>query len=237
MISLHVPPFLRSSVAGLLACAWQLPCIGAGTMDAPAADVAPPLVVPPALPEGGGYIALGDALRVQGQSVHAWALDAPGAPADVAMWLTQRQPALRDLWVMPDAILLAGVANGVHWTARLADAGAGRTWGTLSVLALERDPAPPPAAWRLPGGRLQFELRSREDRAELIQQIWTHATPPVLLETRLAGELAADGWREAAPRETDVAMQAWVRGRMTLSVAIVPFEQGSGVTAIVRIGA
>jgi hypothetical protein len=252
----------------------------------------PAFAIPPALPPGGNYTPLGDAMRIQGQPISAWIFNAPGSLSDIASWLTKRQPALRDLWVMPGSVVLAGIADGMQWVARLSDAGDNRTRGTISVLAMShgaksaegsdvRDGARDPGAvrgiarvagqdrvtpdvapgWRLNGGKLHFDLRSRDKDAVTIEQIWTHAAPPLRLSKKLRGDLVADGWHsvgmdamgmgamdmgatgtDATGTDATDAMDArhaihyWSRGGTTLSLTIVPLDLGSGVTAILRIG-
>jgi hypothetical protein len=214
--------------------------------------------LPPVLPAGGSYVPLGEALHIQGQPVSAWVIDAPGTVPDIASWLTARQPALRDMWVMPGAAVLAGMAGGTHWAARLFEAN-GRTRGTISALPVaggmgsqnggaDRALAghPPAAragmvsaepAWTLKGGHLRFELRMREGTATVIEQVWTHDEAPADLGKRLARDLAADGWRPAASQDpTSTRMEnRWSRGHLSLSTIIVPLDKGSGVTAVMRI--
>ncbi|OZI23640.1 hypothetical protein CAL26_09380 [Bordetella genomosp. 9] len=253
------PPLLpRSAIVGLLAGAGVLPwpysphtahaapathamhaMAGAARWQAAHLPMAPP-----ALPPGSRFIPLVDGMSIQGLSLSAYVFEAPMPPADLAAWLTARQPALRDLWIMPDAVVLAGIADGLHWVARMSDAGAGRTRGTISALPTERHVASPDPSgrgdpvqavpWQLPGGRLLFELRSRDDDAMVVQQVWTHGSAPLPLGEKLARELAREGWTAAGG---DAARQRWTRGRVTLLVTIVPLDPGSGVNAVVRIGA
>ncbi|ARP81067.1 hypothetical protein CAL12_09570 [Bordetella genomosp. 8] len=264
------PLLLRSTIVGLLAGAgvlpWPYPSHVAHAThathlapDAVRTQAAPPSLALPTLPPGSRFIPLGNGMFIQGLSMWAYAFEAPMQPADLATWLTARQPALRDTWVMPDAVVLSGIAEGVHWVARMSDVGAGRTRGTISALPTARHiaspdpsgsaggersvagaagaasgPAVQAASWRLPGGHLQFELRSLDDDVMVVQQVWTHASAPLVLGERLARELERDGWREAGG---GAARQQWTRGRVTLLLTIVPLDQGSGVNAVVRIGA
>jgi hypothetical protein len=224
----------------------------------------PTFVLPPALPAGGHYSPLG-ALHIQRQLVSAWVFEAPGSVPEIMSWLSARQPALRDLWITPGVAVLAGFADGMHWAARLSDTGGGRTRGTISVLPMKQDPesvgngdvrrgfpthgptamparradAPQTKApWRLKGAGLRFEVRSRDEGAEIVEQIWTHGAPPRDLGRMLARDLMADGWRQSeTPAFASVQGSGqWSRGPMSLSVVIVPLDGGSGVTTILRIG-
>jgi hypothetical protein len=186
-------------------------------------------------------------MRVQGYPVSMWLLDAPGALPDIASWLSARQPALRDLWVLPGAILLAGTADGMHWAARLSEVEGGRVRGAVSALHTEEHAPSAPAfsGWRLAGGKLHFEFQSRDEGALVVEQIWTHELPPAALRKWIFGQLLAAGWRPADPQgmalDEAVAQGAapyrWSRGRMTLSATLVALDAGSGITAIVRIEA
>ncbi|AOB30797.1 hypothetical protein AKI39_08965 [Bordetella sp. H567] len=266
---------LAAAIGGLAPIAWHPSCTAHALPAVVSASV-----TPPALPPGGGYTPLGESMRVQGLPVFVWLLDAPGSLRDIASWLSARQPALRDLWVRPGAIVLAGIAEGMHWAARLSDAGAGRTQGTISAMPVDVDAAygsrigtlaagaagggvgaagagrgsanPGPLAdpaWRLPGGQLHFEFRSRDEAASIVEQIWTHAVSPADLRKQLVRELLAAGWRPAdsgapgpgasaiAGAAAPPAAQSWSLGRRTLSLIIVPLDRGSGITAVTRIGA
>jgi hypothetical protein len=195
--------------------------------------------LPPALPPGGNYAPLGEALHIQGQAMSAWVFDTPGSVPDVASWLTARQPALRDMWVMPGAAVLAGTAGDMQWAARLFDAGGGRTRGILSALSLSAA-APTSSAgsrWRPKGAQLRFELRSREESAMVVEQVWTHDAPPATLSRQLYSQLLAEGWQQADARDPSSGQTArdWSRDRMNLSMVIVPLDQGSGITTVLRI--
>lgn len=196
---------------------------------------------PPVLPEGGRYEPLGKALRIQGQQVSAWAFDAPGSVPELADWLSRRQSALRDLWVTPYGVVLAGMDADVQWAARLFEAGNGRTRGTVSALSLRtnamadgpRDRAAT-AAWRLRGGKLLFELQSRDTGEIVLEQVWSHASAPPDLHKSLQRELNAEGWTRGVHAHAPVVQQ-WVRGRARLSAHIVPLDGGSGVTVVLRL--
>lgn len=243
--------FLCLAVAGLATAAWHIPRAAARALPATA------MVAPPPLPPGGSYVPLGDGMRIQGLPVFVWLLDAPGSLRDIALWLTARQPALRDIWVAPGAVVVAGAAEGMHWAARLSDAGGGRTQGSISVLPVDAGPAAGIAGsrdlavagfgWPVPGGQLHFEFRSRDEGASVIEQVWTHGLAPAPLRQKLFDALAAGGWRAggadaggraARPTSAEAPQEAysWSRGRITLSTVIVPLDQGSGITAVVRIG-
>jgi hypothetical protein len=228
-LGLPAPPGLAGIAAGT-AVAWA---------GAPATDV-----VPPSLPPGGHYAALGTALRIQGRPLSAWVFEAPGSVPTVAAWLTEQQPALRDMWVLPGSAVLGGVEQGRHWVARLFDAGWGRTRGTISALPLGDMSVTPAAArpwqrpWQLKGGRLRFELQSRVAGETVFEQVWTHAAPAARLRRMLWRELRAQGWRQAPAADVSIGDpdQNWSRERLRLSLVIAPIGTGgSGVTAVLRV--
>lgn len=195
---------------------------------------------PPALPAGGIYASLGNDLQIQGQALSAWVFDAPGSVPDLAVWLSRTQPALRDMLVLPGNVILSGTSGAVQWAARLSDAGAGRTRGTLSALTLDAAHAArtPAVAWRLDGGHLHFELRSRDGEHAVVEQVWTHDAPPPELLRALRRTLAASGWREqAAAGEADAVPvhRIWSKRGVQLSVALVAAMPGSGVATVLRL--
>jgi hypothetical protein len=178
---------------------------------------------------------------MQGQPMAAWAFEAPGSVPAVAVWLSQRQPALRDLWVVPGSAVLAGMEGRRQWAARLFDAGWGRTRGTISVLPLHdafADPAPA-FAWRLNGGQLLFEFQSREDGGTVVEQVWTHAAAPSRLRNRVRRDLRAQGWRKVSAQDLAIGdgESCWSRANTRLSMVIAPLDDGSsGVTVVLRVG-
>jgi hypothetical protein len=199
-------------------------------------------VTPPPLPQGGVYEPLGADVRVQGQAVAAWVFDAPATVPDLVAWFSARQPALRDMWVMPGSAVLGGVEGALHWAVRLYDAGQGRTRGTFSALSLAdagraasmNDPGA--VGWRPKGADLQFELRLREDGHAVIHQVWTHALAPARVWRNTQDALAAAGWHAAAqtmPVEAGCGM--WSRSSTTLSVIVTAVGAGSGITTVLRI--
>jgi hypothetical protein len=124
----------------------------------------------------------------------------------------------------------------MHWTARLTDAGGGRIQGTISVLALRASSRRPVPAWRLPGGRLLVESRSREGSHRVSEQVWTHAAPPARLSAALHRRLAAAGWRTLpAGKAAGAGHHAWEKGRTRLLVAVAAVGTGSGVIAVLRV--
>jgi hypothetical protein len=222
----------------LLLCAFHA-CAG-NAVATPGATLAS--LTPPPLPYGGAYEPLGADIRVQGQAVAAWVFDAPATVPDMVAWFSERQPALRDMWVMPGSAVLGGVDGAVQWAARLFDAGHGRTRGTLSVLSLAdagRAPStndPAAMGWRPTGANLQFELRLREDGHTIIQRVWTHALPPARVWRDTKHTLAAAGWRVAAhaiPAAPGCGI--WSRSSSTLSVIVAALDAGSGITTVLRI--
>jgi hypothetical protein len=195
---------------------------------------------PPVLPPGGQYTPLSEVLRVQGQQVSAWVFEVPGITvAALAAWLTRQQPALSDIWVMPGSAVLAGIEGGRHWAARLFDAGSGRSRGTVSVMSLtEKSPntASPAHVWQLSGGHLHFELQFREDNGMVTEQVWTHTLRPASLWQALRRDLMAAQWQEKRGHDAlEVSgVHVWTRAQTHLSIFIVAWERGSGITTILR---
>jgi hypothetical protein len=191
-------------------------------------------VRPPALPPGGVYVSLGEDLRVQGQPMAAWFFDAPGRVGEVAEWLSKGQPALRDMLVVPGSAILSGTDGVRQWAARLSDDGSGRTRGTVSALSLlHRPAASAPLPWTPGGARLHFEIRSRENKQTVIQQIWTHAAAPAPLWRQLQASLQAAGWHETTA--ADAGARAWSKAAARLSVVVTSTSAGSGVVSVLHL--
>jgi len=219
---------LAAPIAALLAA----PAAASGstaprTLSAMAAPGAPPPVLPP----GGHYLSAGEQLQVQGQALSGWIFEAPGDIREIAKWLSQQLPVLRDLLVAPGLVVLSGMDAQSHWSARLTDGGRGWVQGTLSRLPLEQTPAARVAApWQPEGARLHFDVRWREARLAGAQQVWTHGATPGELRPRLRAALQREGWRAGA---TDAAFPGrWFKAAMQLSVVVVEQPPGSAIVTV-----
>ena len=195
--------------------------------------------VPPPLPPGGAYVALGQGLRVQNACVTAWALEAPGHAHQVAAWLSRSTPALHDLHVMPGTVILSGVAGGRLWVARLHEPRRGRTAGTVSTMSLvpplHRVPATPPL-WHPPGARLRFVTGSTEPgNVARTQRVWTHHFPPGQLWPRLLEALRDAGWSTGRAGLPDPSLHRYGifhRGAAQLQMVVSAAGAGSGIVTI-----
>ena len=195
--------------------------------------------VPPPLPPGGIYVALGRALRVQDACVTAWTLEAPGPAHQLAAWLSRSTPALHDLHVIPGTLILSGVADGRLWVARLYEPARGRTAGTVSAMTLASPMHPlraAPPLWHPPGARLRF-ISSAEQagNAARSQRVWTHPAPPGQLWPRLLAALRDAGWRPGQAATPDPLLHGYGvfrRGVAQLQVVLTAAGAGSGIVTI-----
>ncbi|WP_233235183.1 hypothetical protein [Bordetella sp. LUAb4] len=186
----------------------------------------------PVLPAGGRYLSAGEQLQVQGQPMTGWIFEAPGDIREIAKWLSNQLPALRDLLVAPGLVVLSGMDAQSHWSARLTDGGRGWVQGTLSHLPLDQESrAPlPPVPWQPEGARLHFDVRWREARVTGAQQVWTHGATPADLRQRLRVALQREGWRAS---EADTAFPGrWFKASAQLSVVVVEQPPGSAIVTV-----
>lgn len=206
-----------------------------GAADGPTPMTPPSLVVPvappPVLPPGGHYLSAGEQLQVQGQALTGWIFEAPGDIREIAKWLSNQLPVLRDLLVAPGLVVLSGMDAQAHWSARLTDGGRGWIQGTLSRLPLEQSPRPRLAApWQPEGARLHFDVRWREARVAGVQQVWTHGATPADLRPRLRAALQREGWRASA---TDAVLPGrWFKASTQLSIVVVQQPPGSAIVTV-----
>ncbi|WP_454690829.1 hypothetical protein [Achromobacter aloeverae] len=197
----------------------------------PAEMPALPGAPPPMLPPGGHYLSAGEALRVQGQAMSGWVFEAPGDIREIARWLSRQLPVLRDLLVAPGMVVLSGMDDQFHWSARLTDGGRGWTQGTLSRLPLRQPAARLSAApWQPDGARLHFDVRWREARRAGVRQVWTHGAAPAALRPRLRASLQGAGWRADEP-ETAFPGR-WSKASIQLSIVVVEQQAGSGIVTV-----
>jgi len=227
----------RSCSAALgigLLCIPALAChVHASSVPQPATDrtATSDAMAAPVLPPGGRYLSAGEQLQVQGQAMTGWIFEAPGDIREIAKWLSNQLPVLRDLLVAPGLVVLSGMDAQSHWSARLTDGGRGWVQGTLSRLPLEQSPVPMPAVpWQPEGARLQFDVRWREKRLAGAQQVWTHGATPANLRQRLRAALQRDGWRAS---ETDAIFPGrWVKASVQLSIVVVEQPPGSAIVTV-----
>lgn len=181
-------------------------------------------------PNGTVHESLGDDMRLYGLPVQIRVFDAPlGVPALIRA-LSDQQPGLADLRVLPGQAILSGMVNESLWLVQMEGLSEKRSVGSISILPVSPVivRSPPLPAWLPPGARLRFAFSVLEGSQRVTDDIWTHSLPPKQLRPLIHRNLAARGWTaQSSAHEESV----WRRKERRMRVDIYAVGAGSGVRA------
>ncbi len=203
------------------------------------------------LPAGALRERMADRVWLHGMPAQVWVFDAPQSPSALAKMLAKQQPALADLHVLPGQLILSGRVGDERWVAQLENAGADRTVGSLSAIAVRAAPSAYLPGWLPKGARVRSDVAVMESGVKVSDRIWQYALPPQKLAELLDAALRRTGWRPQAddPDSAGTAMAAsaatagqgvpsagagqwWARERERMKLWLVPLEGGSGLRAL-----
>lgn len=178
------------------------------------------------LPEGSTHALLADRVWLHGYPAQVLVFDAPADSRAVVRALTDQQPGLSDLNVLPGHLILSGWIDDQQWVAQMQSAGPSRTIGTVSSLRMAALPNPVMPVWLPEGARLRLDVAVMEAGVKVWERIWQHGLPPSRIVPLLKAALLRDGWRLEAD---DGALQSWARADQRMQVSLVPLDAGSGL--------
>lgn len=212
---------LRLALAGALACA-------AGMWPPPAAGAGPAALEALRLPAGSRREPLADAMWLHGMPARVQVFDAPLGVSDLVRFLSDQQPALADLRVLPGQAILSGRIGHEQWIVQMEGLGPRRTVGSISAADTRAVAGPPSPQWLPAGGRLRLDIAVRDGGVLVTERIWQYGEPPARLARRVAQGLKRAGWR---PLPAAGAPQWWTKGAARLRISLAPLAAGSGLLA------
>ncbi|KAG1256127.1 hypothetical protein G6F68_009920 [Rhizopus microsporus] len=160
-------------------------------------------------PEGSRHAVLAERLWLYGQAAQVVVFDVPMKAPDLVRVLSGQQSALADMNVLPGHLILSGQIGDEQWGAQMADAGPGRTVGSISSLRLRASPASPAPAWLPEGARLRLDVAVMDKNVRVSERIWQHAMTPTRMMSVLDTGLLREGWQRL---RGDGDAQSWARG-------------------------
>lgn len=189
-------------------------------------------------PAGSSHAWLADQLWLHNQPTRVLVFDVPTPARELIRALTEQQPALMDLNVMPGLLLLSGRVGDERWVVQmqtLIDSkseatghrkSGGRTVGSIASVPLTSSIGAPSPAWLPTGSRLRLDVAVKDAGVTVSEHIWQHVLPPAQLATELEAGLQREGWRR---QSVAGAMQWWGLNDRRMQILLVPLETGSGL--------
>lgn len=202
------------------------------------------------LPAGALRERMAERVWLHGMPAQVWVFDAPQSPSALAKTLTTQQPALADLHVLPGQLILSGRVGDERWVAQLENAGADRTVGSLSAIAVRAAPTAHLPRWLPKGARVRSDVVVMESGVKVSDRVWQYALPPQKLASLLDAALRRTGWMPQGDPDSEGAAMAvsgararrgaasagagqwWARERERMKLWLVPVEGGSGLRAL-----
>lgn len=202
------------------------------------------------LPAGAQRERMAERVWLHGMPAQVWVFDAPQSPSALAKTLTTQQPALADLHVLPGQLILSGRVGDERWVAQLENAGADRTVGSLSAIAVRAAPTAHLPRWLPKGARVRSDVVVMESGVKVSDRVWQYALPPQKLASLLDAALRRTGWMPQGDPDSEGAAMAvsgatarrgaasagagqwWARERERMKLWLVPVEGGSGLRAL-----
>lgn len=179
-------------------------------------------------PEGSRHDMLADRIWLHGLPAQVLVFDSPVAVPDLIRDLSTQQPALVDLNVLPDQIILSGWVDDMQWAVQLQAAGPSRTVGTVSTLRMNSVPGLATPAWLPRGAIPRLDLAVQEKGGKVSDRIWQLALPPARLGPLLHGALRREGWVFETETESG-AEQSWAQAGERLQISLTALDGGSGL--------
>ncbi len=181
-------------------------------------------------PKGTQHESLGDDMRLYGRPVQIRVFDAPLGVPELIRTLSDQQPALVDLRVLPGQAILSGSVNESLWVVQIEGIGETRAVGSIS--AMSAGPAAftlrQPPEWLPEGSRLRFDFSVLEGSQRVTDEVWTHSLPPKQLRPLIRRNLTTRGWiTQSASDELGL----WTRKGRRLRLDIYAVGGGSSVRA------
>lgn len=178
-------------------------------------------------PAGSTHVFLAERMWLHGMPAQVLVFDVPMGVRDLARSLSEQQPALADLNVLPEQILLSGSVGNEQWVAQMESVGTARTVGRISSLVAGSPRSTPAPVWLPEDGRLRLDMVVMDAGATVSERIWQHPLPAAQMTPLLEARLLRDGWlRQSA---TD-AGQVWGKGSQRVQVSVTPLDVGSALT-------
>ena len=150
--------------------------------------------------------------------------EVPANIADVAVGLIAQVKPPPHLQAMPDGLLIVGSTGEVHWLVRLVATGATYTQASASAIDLQQRPALPALRWQPADLAVRMDVATRDDAAQVRQQVLTGARSAEALHRHLCNALPRHGWR------VDTTMTGVPCGPQPLTWPVSSFWQRAGAT-------
>ena len=216
-------PLWLTSVLACLAGAWPGSAWGQAL---PASAQGPVTLAALRLPPGSRHERLGESVWLHGMPAQVLVFDAPQGITELIRFLSNQQPALADLNILPGQAILSGRVGHEQWVVQMEALGPRRTVGSVSSASPGAWAERPGPSWLPAGGRLRLDITVQDQGATVTERIWQYELPPERVAPRLEAGLERDGWRRPPSQD---GPPWWTRGQARLRISLVPLEAGSGL--------